>query len=107
MGVRIFPAARDRLLDIWDYTAESWGDQQADAYVRRIVDRLDQASHQRHLWRVVSDKSLVGVYFLRVEHHYAFFRELSLGELGVLSILHESMDLPSRLKEDLAGTEEP
>jgi hypothetical protein len=37
---------------------------------------------------------------VRSQHHYIFFRELSQGILGVISILHENMDIPSRLKED-------
>ena len=40
------------------------------------------------------------VFFFRHQHHYVFFRELSKGSLGVISILHENMDIPSRLRED-------
>jgi plasmid stabilization system protein ParE len=43
---------------------------------------------------------LIGVYFIRRQHHYIFFRELSSGSLGVINILHENMDIPARLKED-------
>ncbi|ARO33079.1 hypothetical protein NXC14_PB00256 (plasmid) [Rhizobium sp. NXC14] len=32
-----------------------------------------------------------------------FFRELKKGDLGVMSILHEGMNQPVRLKEDLAA----
>jgi plasmid stabilization system protein ParE len=46
------------------------------------------------------DIELSGVYFIRHQHHYVFFRELSSGELGVISILHENMDIPARLRED-------
>ena len=31
------------------------------------------------------------------------FRELGNGDLGIMSILHERMDLAVRLKEDLAA----
>ena len=34
------------------------------------------------------------------------FRELSGGSIGVISILHENMDLPARLKDDAARSEE-
>ena len=52
------------------------------------------------------DEVLPGVFFFRHQHHYVFFRELSKGTLGVISILHENMDLPSRLKQDLEHGEE-
>jgi plasmid stabilization system protein ParE len=42
-----------------------------------------------------------GIFFIRYEHHYVFFRELSKGVLGVVNVLHESMDIPNRLREDL------
>jgi plasmid stabilization system protein ParE len=43
---------------------------------------------------------LKGVYFFRHRHHYVFFRELSKKRLGVISVLHEKMDIPARLRED-------
>ena len=32
--------------------------------------------------------------------YFVFFRELSEGGIGVITVLHGSMDVPSRLKED-------
>ena len=98
MPAKIFPAAESRLLDIWDYTLEKWGEKQADAYIRRLVGAIHSLTGNRHLWRRVHDKS--GVWFARHEHHYIFFRELSRGTIGVITVLHESMDLPARIKDD-------
>ena len=30
MAAEIYPAARERLLQIWDYTERKWGEEQAD-----------------------------------------------------------------------------
>ena len=57
------------------------------------------------VWREVRHDQITGVYFTRYEHHYLFFRELSDGRLGIISVLHERMDLPNRLIDDL-GLEE-
>ncbi len=46
------------------------------------------------------------VWFLRHRHHFVFFRGLSGGSIGVISILHDNMDLPARLKADAARSEE-
>ena len=35
--MEVFPAARERLIAIWQYTAETWGDEQADQYVGDLV----------------------------------------------------------------------
>ncbi|HEY8932464.1 MAG TPA: hypothetical protein VIM44_04035 [Rariglobus sp.] len=31
MGVKIYRAAQSRLLEVWDYTEATWGEEQADA----------------------------------------------------------------------------
>jgi plasmid stabilization system protein ParE len=47
------------------------------------------------------DEALSGIFFIRYQHHYVFSRELSGGTLGVISVLHENMDIPTnRLRED-------
>jgi len=100
MVVKILPAARARILEIWDYTEKKWGEGQADGYVRGLVDGINCLPDKRRHWKPVRDKVLTDLFFFRYRHHYIFFRELSHATLGVISILHENMDLPSRLKED-------
>ena len=40
-GYRLRPAAESDLDDIWDHTAETWGPDQADVYVRGLVRTFD------------------------------------------------------------------
>jgi toxin ParE1/3/4 len=105
MAAKILPAAKARILEIWDYTEKKWGEEQADTYVRGLVAAINGLQNQRHRWKSVQDKALMGLFFFRYRHHYIFFRELSLSKLGVISILHENMDLPARLKEDAGQSE--
>ena len=100
VAARIFQTAKERLLEIWDYTERTWGAEQADKYVQSLMEAINRAHDARHAWRPVLDNALIGVYFLRYQHYYIFFRELSSGGLGVINILHENMDIPARLKED-------
>jgi plasmid stabilization system protein ParE len=100
MPAKIYPAAQERILEIWDYTEKKWSEKQADAYVRELVAEIETVAVQRHRWRPVLDGALQGVYFFRHRHHYVFFRELSKKRLGVISVLHEKMDIPARLRED-------
>jgi toxin ParE1/3/4 len=100
MAAKIYRAASERILEVWDYTERTWGEAQADKYVTDLVEAINGAQGKRHQWRRLVDKALNGVYFIRHQHHYVFFRELSSGELGVISILHENMDIPARLRED-------
>jgi plasmid stabilization system protein ParE len=100
MPAKIYLAAQERILEIWAYTEKKWSEKQADAYVRELVAEIETVAVQRHRWRPVFDGALQGVYFCRPRHHYVFFRELSKKRLGVISVLHEKMDIPARLRED-------
>lgn len=101
MKVLILPAAQERLLGVWAYTAETWGEAQADDYVSGLVSHAHSLLKQRLAWGAVKEHRFHGVFFTRYRHHYLFFREFPNGTIGVLSILHENMDLPRRLKEDV------
>lgn len=106
---RFYPradAAQDR---IWRYTADTWGEAQAIAYITGLHAHLKLLCRDRHLWRRLPQALVVPAdlkrqaWFSRYQHHYLFFRELDNGDLGVMSILHERTDIPVRLREDLAA----
>ena len=101
MRHKIYPAAHRRLIEIWHYTDKTWGETQADKYIRGLNKAIEKAAYNKYLWRKIAHEEISGIYFVRYEHHYIFFRELSNGVLGVVNVLHENMDIPSRLKEDL------
>ena len=98
--VKFFPQAEARLIGIWDYTLEKWGEAQADEYVSELVAEIEMAARRRSRWRPVADRALRGVWFFRHRHHFVFFRALLDGGIGVITVLHGSMDIPARLKED-------
>ncbi len=100
MAVRILPGAHARLVEIWDYTERKWGVEQANKYVCEIVAAVESIPSNPHRVKRVRRKGLAAVSYFRHRHHYVFFRTIERDDIGVISILHESMDIPSRLKED-------
>lgn len=105
MTVHYSPAAEARLGQIWDYSLATWGDSQADRYVRELMGFIRQLPKHRARWKPFKDKELKGIWFLRHRHHVVFFRQLDAKALGVITILHAQMDLPLRLLEELDGME--
>jgi len=101
MRHKIYPAARRRIIEIWHYTDKTWGEKKADKYVRGLYKAIEQAAVNKYLWRKVEHQDVTGIFFVRYEHHYVFFRELSKEVVGIVDVLHENMDIPNRLKEDL------
>jgi len=43
VAAKIFQTAKERLLEIWDYTERTWGEEQADKYVRDLVEAINHA----------------------------------------------------------------
>ncbi|HCR85758.1 MAG TPA: plasmid stabilization protein [Alphaproteobacteria bacterium] len=99
MLIKIYPPARSRIKEIWQYTKNLHGQKQADIYIRGLGETINGLYDNRPLWRQIEDSELNGIFFTRYEHHYIFFRELS-GSIGIINILHEKMDIPSRLKNN-------
>lgn len=104
MRHKVHPRALASIKAIWRHTARQWGEEQADAYVRGLYEEINAIAEKRALWRQVPDEHAPGVYCIRHAHHFVFFRELSGGQLGVIAVLHERMDIPNRLKECLDAT---
>jgi plasmid stabilization system protein ParE len=99
MKIEISPAARGRIKEIRRYTKKTWGKQQADKYMHGMEKAILTLPSQRHLWRSVDDETLKDIFFTRYEHHYIFFREFKNNSIGIISVLHDHMNIPSRLKE--------
>lgn len=48
---RLLPSAQSDLGSIWDYTAEMWSPEQADAYLHGLADTLDALCHHPEIAR--------------------------------------------------------
>lgn len=110
-GYRFYATADAAQDKIWRDTVAKWGEAQAVTYIEGLHARLQLLSEDPILWRRLPRKLAVPAdvkreaYFSRYEHHYLIFRVLDNGDLGVMSILHERMDMAVRLREDLAALE--
>jgi len=94
-GILKTPQVEQDLIEIWLYTAERWGEAQADAYLRKIEKGFASIKAGRALLRKLADP----VHFVRCEHHIIFV--LTEGDPMVIAVLHEKMDLVARLRERL------
>ena len=91
-------SASEDLIDIWLYTQESWSEEQADAYQRKL-----HACCQRLAEGTPPGKSVDaprGIKVLHCQHHYLFFQREEETVIA-LAVLHERMDLLARLRDRL------
>lgn len=96
-----FVLSRKALADldaIWEYTVERWSEQQAEKYYRLLIHACQEAANAPASGAAY-DLILPGLRGLHAGRHIIFYRLKDTVYIEVARILHERMDLPSRLKE--------
>ena len=97
-GYIFSPPARADLDAIWDYSAETWGDDQAERYVLDIHAACEALASGRKKGR--SAENIRGGYRkLGIGSHFVFYRTTDKGDIDVIRILHKHMDLPSHFDD--------
>jgi toxin ParE1/3/4 len=88
----------DDLTQIWNYTYNEWSENQADTYYYMLLDNCKELAYHPDSGKKYSEvtESLLG---FRAGRHIIFFRRMEGDEIEIIRILHEQMDLKSRLKE--------
>ncbi len=98
---RIQDGAGHRLDEIYAYTSHNWGDAQADTYIRGLFDKFKAIAAREFPWRAIPAEFGVDGYFCRYQKHVIYWKLLSDGKIGIVTILHERMHQIERLKDDL------
>ena len=100
MAIRIQQAASHRLDDIYRYTRDRWGEVQADRYITGLFDAFARIETHGVTSRPIPAEFGVGGYVFRYEKHLVYWRRLSNGDVGVVTVLHERMHQIERFRED-------
>ncbi len=99
-GYRVSEAASLRIDDLYRYSRATWGDAQAERYLRGLFARFDDIVARRAGWRAIPGELGVEGFYCRYERHYIYWRLLSDGAVGIVTILHERMHRIDRFRED-------
>lgn len=97
---RVSAVAGQRLDEIFAYTRETWGQDQAETYVRNLFACFERIASRHLVWRAIPAEFGVQGFYARCEHHYVYWRTLSDGAVGIVTVLHERMHQMSRFRED-------
>lgn len=97
MKYRLSKSAANDLAEIWDYTAQTWGDAQAERYLNKLESRFLDLAAEPSKGRVRADIDL-GYLSYRQGKHLIFYRAFENG-IAIARILHERMDIPIKLEE--------
>lgn len=90
--------AIDDLNNIWEYSSEKWSEKQADKYYATIKFACKEIGENPDLGKEYFD-IYTNLHGLKSGRHIVFYHLISENEIEVIRILHERMDLKSRLIE--------
>lgn len=90
--------AIDDLNAIWLYTFDEWSEKHADSYYASLEFACKQIGINPDLGKEY-DGIIKNLYGLRTGKHIIFYKVFAKDSIEVVRILHERMDLKSRLKE--------
>lgn len=98
--IRVQEAASYRLDEIYRYTRDHWGPQQADRYITGLFEAFGGIESRRTLSRPIPAEFDLDGYFSRYERHFIYWRRLSNNDIGIATILHTRMHQIDRFRED-------
>lgn len=97
---RVSAAAGQRLDAVFASTRETWDQDQAETYIRSLFACFERIAGRDLVWRAVPAEFGVEGFYARCKHHYVYWRVLSDGAVGIVTVLHERMHQMSRFRED-------
>lgn len=99
-SVLVQEAASHRLDEIHQYTSARWGAEQADRYITGIFEAFGKIAAHEVISRQVPAEFGIDGFVFRYRHHFVYWRRLSAGQIGIVTILHERMHQFDRFRED-------
>ena len=96
----ILKSAAFRLDDIYRYTLNEWGKDQADSYILGLFEQFEGIANETVMSRPISAEFGVDGYFSQYKKHVVYWKRLPSGQVGIVTILHERMHAIVKLRED-------
>lgn len=91
-----------RIDEIYRYTMEQWGAAKAESYISGLFEAFKKIETHEVFSRPIPAEFGVDGFFFRYERHFVYWKYLSNGVVGIVTILHERMHQIEHFKEDFS-----
>ena len=88
---------------LFDLARDAWGEAQADRYIHDLFAAFEDIAAGHRIGRAVPAEFGVDGFYTRHERHYIYWRRLSDGAVGIVTILHERMHQIDRFRNDASA----
>jgi toxin ParE1/3/4 len=96
-------SASCRINDIYCYTFDQWGSVKAESYITGLFNVFENLG-TCVLSRPIPAEFGVNGFFCRYEKHFIYWKYLSNGTVGIVTVLHERMHQIERFNKDFSMT---
>ena len=86
----LYPAAEADLEIIWNYTANTWGIEQANSYIDNFDNAFQLLAENPNLCRLRTELT-VPVFIYHFQHHAIIYQKFDKA-IHIIRVFHESMD---------------
>ena len=90
--------ALEDLKEIWNYTFDTWSEQQADKYYEELLHECQTLAEDPTKGKNYGEL-IKGLKAAKINKHLVFYRQIQEDLIEVERILHERMDLRTKLDE--------
>ena len=97
---RVSAIAGQRLDEIFVYTRDKWGDEQAERYIQDLFTCFSRIAQRELVWRAIPADFYVDGFYWHHERHFIYWRTLPDGDIGIVTVLHERMHQMDRFRGD-------
>ena len=97
-GYRLRALALQDLEEIWDYTLEQWGAEQAERYLNALFTCFDDLAENPELGK--ERKVLKQGYRSFPQGRHVIFYMISQTEIEIIGIVHQSVDVNQHIVTD-------
>lgn len=92
---RLTPSAKSDLIEIWNYSVDTWGEKKAEKYLQDIEDKVNQLAGNPRLGKH-RPEIVPGYYSFPVRKHIIYYL-ISDSHIYIIGILHGRMDIDKNL----------
>ena len=86
------------LSNIWNYTFDFWSERQADIYYKMLLKICKEIAENPKIGKNY-EGIVMRLFGFRSGRHIIFYRQININEVQIIRILHEQMDLSTRILE--------
>jgi toxin ParE1/3/4 len=98
---RVQRIAGHRIDEIYAYTRDQWGEEQAERYIEGLFSRFEAIAAESFPWRAIPAELGVSGFVCKYEHHFIYWKVLADGSIGIVTVLHERMHNIERFRDDM------